>query len=134
MCRLLGAEHVGGRGQPDCRLGAAVVEVKHHNKRVGADIIRRTMAKPWAHGLPLIVVSTSGFSDRALAFAQQHTNVFLYVADLAMREVRQIWPEVEALPTDNTSSWWPVAAVGGLAALVGGVVLAARFLTPRPNH
>lgn len=138
VCRLLGAKHVGGRGQPDCRLGAAVVEVKHHNKRIGPDIIRRTMERPWAQGLPLIVVSTSGFSERAVAFAQEHAEVFLYEADLARHEVRQIWPpEVEARrqETDqgNASIWWPLAAAGGLAAFVGGIVLAVKLRTPRPT-
>lgn len=137
VCRLLGAKHVGGPGQPDCRLGAVVVEVKHHNKRIGPDIIRRTMQKPWARGLPMIVVSTSGFSDRAVAFAQEHAEVFLYRADLVRHEIRQIWPrEVEArhpeAPQGNASSWWPLAAVGGVAALVGGVVLAVKRWAPRP--
>ena len=138
VCRLLRAEHVGGPGQPDCRRGAAVVEVKHHNKRIGPDIIRRTMEKPLAQGVPLIVVSTSGFSARAVAFAQEHADVFLYEADLTGHVVRQIWPpeaearrpeDPEAAPASKTA-WWPLAAAGGLA-VAGGVLLAVKHWAAR---
>jgi hypothetical protein len=136
VCRLLGAEHVGGRGQPDCRRGAAVIEVKDHRRKVCPDVIRRTMKKPWARGLPLIVVSRSGFSDRAVQFAREHAQVFLYEADLAGQKVRQIWPEVDVHRPEPAQPgvplWRPVAALGGLAAVAGGVFLAVKYWAPPP--
>jgi hypothetical protein len=142
ICKILGAEHVGGPGQPDCRCGAAVVEVKHHTKRVGPNIIRRTMAKPWARGLPLIVVSTSGFSIRAISFAQEHTDVFLYEGNLAEHKVRKIWPPEaegshrEAAP--SAARWWQAAiAVAGGVGVVGGAFFAFKHWASRtvpPPH
>lgn len=134
VCRLLRAEHVGGPGQPDCRLGAGVVEVKDHKDKVDRSILRTTAEKPWARGLPLIVVSTSDFTDGAIAFAKDRGNTFLYGFDPAVDKIWCIWPpeavprRPETAPASKTV-WWPLAAAGGLA--VGGVLLAVKHWAAR---
>ncbi len=69
ICTLLGKRHLGGPGEPDCRGGGEVVEVKHQQRRVDRSQMKELVRKPWAHDQPLIVASTSGFTRGARRLA-----------------------------------------------------------------
>ncbi len=78
ICRALGKRHLGGSGQPDCSGGGEVVEVKDQERRLSKTQMREIAGKRWAQGKPLIVVSTSGFSDGAKRIARRHSDVHLF--------------------------------------------------------
>ncbi len=70
--RLRTARHIGGPGEPDCREGAAIVEVKHLQHPVDKSVMDEVIAKPRAPGArPLIIVSTSGFTAGARELANE---------------------------------------------------------------
>lgn len=69
-CSLFNAEHIGGAGRPDCIGTDYVVEVKHHRGRVHMGIVRNTIMKEWSEGVQLKIVSTSGFTEGAIAHAE----------------------------------------------------------------
>jgi len=78
VCQALGKKHIGGPGQPDCSGGGEVVEVKDQERRVSKTQMRDIVSKRWVGHKPLIVVSTSGFSDGAKRIARRHGDVHLY--------------------------------------------------------
>lgn len=91
VCELLGAEHVGGPGQPDCRLGALiVVEVKDHQRPIDAGVVRRVVARPWAQGRPVIFVSRSGFTKPAIRLIAERPETFAY--HLLAERLLVVWP------------------------------------------
>lgn len=69
-CELLGADHVGGSGRPDCVGPDFIAEVKAYNgRRVDRGTLRRTHKKRWAAGERIKFVSTSGYTDGAVEYA-----------------------------------------------------------------
>ena len=78
ICRALGKKHIGGPGQPDCSGGGEVVEVKDHARNISKFQMKAIDGKRWAQDKPLIVVSTSGFTDGAKRIAKRHSDVHLY--------------------------------------------------------
>ena len=78
VCKLLGMEHVGGPGQPDCSSGADIAEVKDQRRLVSKSQMQAIIDKPWAEDLPLIVVSTSGFTQGAAKLDDEYEDVWLY--------------------------------------------------------
>jgi hypothetical protein len=93
VCRALGKRHVGGPGQPDCRGGGEVVEVKHQKRPVNQWQMREIVEKPWAEGMPLIVVSTSGFTPGARRMGnREDVSMFKLNAKDGRRRSRKINP------------------------------------------
>src|SRR2546427_299240 len=78
ICKLLGRRHIGGPGQPDCRGGGEVVEVKHKQRPMNRSQMKETLDKPWAQGVPLIVTSRSGFTPGARRLAYKYEDVTLF--------------------------------------------------------
>lgn len=80
VCEWLGAEHIGGPGQPDCRRGALVVEVKDwESRRVNRRDLQAIIDKPWVkENDTLIVYSSSGFTDGARELADEYDGVYLF--------------------------------------------------------
>ncbi len=78
ICKELGKRHVGGPGQPDCRGGGEVVEVKHQQRPVNRSQMRDILDKPWGQDHPLVIASTSGFTPGARRLAGKHEDVHLY--------------------------------------------------------
>lgn len=91
VCAALGKRHLGGPGRPDCSGGGEVVEVKAQERRVTKFQMREIMEKRWAQSKPLIVASTSGFSEGAKRIAKRHPDVHLYKAyeDGRTRRIRK---------------------------------------------
>lgn len=77
ICKVLGKRHLGGPGEPDCRGGGEVVEVKHQQRPVNRSQMKDIVDKPWAQDRPLIVASTSGFTPGARRLAGKE-EVHLY--------------------------------------------------------
>ena len=69
ICKVLGKRHLGGPGEPDCRGGGEVVEVKHQKRPMNQSQMKDTVHKRWAQDQPLIVASTSGFTPGARRLA-----------------------------------------------------------------
>jgi len=82
---------LGGPGRPDCSGGGEVVEVKDQERRLSKTQMRDIMEKRWAESKPLIVVSTSGFSDGAKRIARRHGDVHLFKGydDGSTRKIRK---------------------------------------------
>ena len=80
ICRVLGKRHVGGPGQPDCRGGGEVVEVKAQRRPVNQWQMKEILDKPWTQGKPLVVASTSGFTPGAQRLAGESQDVHMYKA------------------------------------------------------
>lgn len=78
ICKALGKKHLGGPGEPDCSGGGEVVEVKDQERRLSKSQMREIVNKSWAQDKPLVVVSTSGFTDGAKHIARRHGDVHLY--------------------------------------------------------
>ena len=78
VCRFLGKRHIGGPGEPDCRGGGVVVEVKDQERRVNVYQVERIADKPWAKNKPLIIASTSGFTAGARELAAESAEIYLY--------------------------------------------------------
>lgn len=129
VCQKLGAEHVGGPGQPDCRLDAYMVEVKDHGKPIGLTMVRSTYEKSWAQGHPLIMVSTSGYTRPAVEFAAGCREFFLYYMQPGGRIV-SVWPPAEeqaprdACSRPNVLGRVVTVVVAGVVVLVTGTVAA----------
>jgi hypothetical protein len=91
ICAALGKRHLGGPGRPDCSGGGEVVEVKDQERRLSKTQMRDIVEKRWAEDKPLIVVSTSGFSDGAKRIARRHGEVHLFKGydDGSTRKIRK---------------------------------------------
>lgn len=133
VCRLLGAEHVGGPGQPDCRLGALVVEVKDHERKIDAGIVKRALARPWAQDHAVLFVSRSGFSKPALQLIEDLADVFAY--QLLDGKFVVLWPPGAApqprrarQPPHEPPRPGPSVAQRVIGGLVCGVVVVGAFV------
>ena len=126
VCELLGADHVGGPGRPDCRDGEHVVEVKDYGRRVHLGIVRRTWQKPWVADR-LTIVSTAGFTAGAIEFAED--NGIDLVEKLGDELFHVTDPGVSRRIADPLSG--VVGAIAGAAAIGGLVCLGIALLSRR---
>jgi len=78
VCRVLGKCHIGGPGQPDCRGGGEVVEVKSQRRPVNQWQMKEILRKPWSTGRPTIVASTSGFTPGARRVATRRPGAYMF--------------------------------------------------------
>lgn len=95
-CELLGKKHLGGPGEPDCRGGGQVVEVKNLRRRLSKYDLGVILDKPWAKRGELVVASTSGFTSGARELAEKYDDLFLYNLHLTAgrRSSRRVHPRV----------------------------------------
>ena len=124
-CARLGADHVGGPGQPDCVGDDYIVEVKSYNGRpIHKGIIRRTLEKRWADGRALKIVSVSGYTAGAIELAA-YEGIELYVKE--GRRVYSLFSEEEVLTARDDGS--VVRRVIGTLAVAGLVVGGIAWLS-----
>jgi len=124
-CARLGADHVGGPGQPDCVGDDYIVEVKSYNGRpIHKGVIRRTLEKRWADGRSLKIVSVSGYTAGAIELAA-HEGIELYVKE--GRRVYSLSSEEETARDDSSV----VRTVIGTLAVAGLVVGGIAWLSGR---
>lgn len=128
VCARFGASHIGGSGQPDCMGDDYIVEVKsYRGRRVDKGIIRRTLAKRWAAGQTLRIVSISGYTDGAIELAA-YEGIELYIKDGG--QVYSLFAEEEEriVQADNSFARKVVAGivVTGVAAVGIALLSSAR--------
>lgn len=124
-CARLGADHVGGPGQPDCVGDDYIVEVKSYNGRpIHKGVIRRTLEKRWADGRSLKIVSVSGYTAGAIELAA-HEGIELYVKE--GRRVYSLSSEEDTARDDSSV----VRTVIGTLAVAGLVVGGIAWLSGR---
>lgn len=94
VCQALGKRHIGGPGQPDCRGGGEVVEVKSQRRPVNQWQMKEILGKPWSAGRPTIVASTSGFTPgaRRVAASRPGAHMFKVYGSGSSRSSRRINP------------------------------------------
>ena len=130
VCARLGADHIGGSGQPDCVGDDYIVEVKsYRGRRIDRGIIRRTIEKRWAAGQTLKMVSISGYTDGAIELAA-YEGVELYIKEGG--EVYSLSAAVEeerAAPTDDLFVLKVVAGIAAAAGVVGAVGIGIALLS-----
>lgn len=127
VCARFGASHIGGSGQPDCMGDDYIVEVKsYRGRRVDKGIIRRTLAKRWAAGQTLRIVSISGYTDGAIELAA-YEGVELYIKEGG--EVYSLSAAVEEERTAPTDGLFVLKVVVGIAAVAGAVGIGIALLS-----
>lgn len=78
VCKALGKRHIGGPGQPGCRGGGEVVEVKSQRRPINQWQMKEILSKPWSTGRPTIVASTSGFTPGARRVVARRPRAYTY--------------------------------------------------------
>ncbi len=124
-CELLGANHVGGSGRPDCIGENFIAEVKSYNgRRVHKGTLQRTHRKHWAARVQFKFVSVSGFTVGAIEYASREgIELFDFDGDT-------LYPLTDdTLVTNETSSTEPLLAAGLFVAglFVAGPLVAGLF-------
>ena len=79
-CNILGMEHVGGSGNPDCvdkEKSNLIAEVKDYSRNLNVHDYNTIKKKPWAKGKKLIIVAKNGCSKNAIEEANKDSDVVL---------------------------------------------------------
>ncbi|MCA9635211.1 MAG: hypothetical protein KC420_04170 [Myxococcales bacterium] len=128
-CKLLGADHVGGSGRPDCVGSDFIAEVKAYNgRRVDRGTLRRTRNKHWAAGEQLKFVSTSGYTDGAVEYAAVE-GIDLFVSRGGELHPHAVAYDDEPMVEETSTAEDIVTGI----AIFAGVVGAAALLTAGLN-
>jgi hypothetical protein len=93
-CAVLGKKHLGGPGEPDCRGGGQVVEVKDLKRKLSKYDMKVILKKPWAKRRERVVASKSGFTPGAKELAADRGRTYLYKIQSSgrRRSSRRVYP------------------------------------------